>query len=82
MTVLPETPVVVAMLKAPRPGLVKTRLAAEVGVESATAIYRRLVEHQIAAIPREWRTEVHFAPAEAAADMQQWLGFPDQLHPQ
>jgi rSAM/selenodomain-associated transferase 1 len=82
MTAPTDTPIVVAMLKAPRTGFVKTRLAAEVGAEAAATIYRRLVEHQIAAIPREWRAEVHFAPAEAAAEMQQWLGSVRELHPQ
>jgi uncharacterized protein len=82
MTGLSDTPVVIAMLKTPRPGFVKTRLAAEVGAEAAAAIYRRLVEHQMAAIPREWRAEVHFAPAEALAEMQQWLGVAAAFHPQ
>jgi uncharacterized protein len=82
MTDRPDTPVVIVMLKAPRPGFVKTRLAAEVGAEAAAAIYRRLVEHQAAAIPREWGTEVHFAPAEAAVEMQQWLGGGGAFHPQ
>lgn len=75
-------PVVVAMLKAPRAGFVKTRLALEIGSEPAAAIYRRLVEHQMSVMPRGWRVEVHFAPAGAVAEMQQWLGFEHAFYPQ
>ncbi len=69
-----EPPVLVALLKAPWPGSVKTRLAAAIGVEAAAAIYRRLVEHQMAAVPPRWPVEVHFAPAEARDEMRAWLG--------
>jgi rSAM/selenodomain-associated transferase 1 len=82
MSAASSTPVVVAMLKAPRAGFVKTRLALEIGSEPAVAIYRLLVEHQMSAIPRGWRVEVHFAPADAAADMQQWLGLNRAFYPQ
>lgn len=61
------------MLKAPRPGMVKTRLAADVGVEKATAIYRNLVEHQCEQIPRKWSCTIHFAPADAEKEMRAWL---------
>jgi uncharacterized protein len=67
-------PVLIVMLKAPRPGLVKTRLAAAVGSEGAAAIYRRLVAHQLSQVPPDWPVEVHFAPSDAAAEMQAWLG--------
>ena len=67
-------PVVVAMLKAPRAGMVKTRLAHSLGAPAATAIYRQLVEHQLRELPPTWPLEIHFAPAEAAADMRAWLG--------
>lgn len=61
------------MLKAPRPGFVKTRLAAEIGYERATEIYRKLVEHQIQEVPQTWSLSVHFAPANAYAEMATWL---------
>ncbi|MGH7959477.1 MAG: TIGR04282 family arsenosugar biosynthesis glycosyltransferase [Opitutaceae bacterium] len=77
-----RSPVILAMLKAPRVGFVKTRLALEIGAEPAAAIYRRLVEHQMSAIPRDWPVEVHFSPAEAAAEMQQWLGARHAYYPQ
>lgn len=61
------------MLKAPRPGTVKTRLAAEIGVESATAIYKLLVEHQLSQIPERWDIAIHFTPDDAESEMREWL---------
>ena len=75
-------PVAVVMLKAPRAGTVKTRLGAEIGHEAATQIYRILVEHQMNSIPRDWRTEIHFSPADAGAEMQAWLGAAHEYFPQ
>lgn len=68
------TPTVALMLKAPVPGRVKTRLAADIGEEEACLAYRRLVEHQIGQIPVGWRIEVHVDPPDAGAVMQAWLG--------
>jgi uncharacterized protein len=70
----PATRVIIAMLKAPRAGLVKTRLAREIGADPAAAAYRRLVEHQMASLPPDWRVEIHFAPADAEDEMRRWLG--------
>ncbi|MDP1579751.1 MAG: TIGR04282 family arsenosugar biosynthesis glycosyltransferase [Candidatus Didemnitutus sp.] len=75
-------PTVVVMLKAPREGTVKTRLAADVGPAQATRIYRLLVERQLAAIPAHWPVEVHFAPADAHEEMRDWLGPRPRLCPQ
>ena len=61
------------ILKAPRPGLVKTRLARDLGHERAAAIYRALVERQVMAIPSSWRVGVYFTPTDAAEEMQAWL---------
>ncbi len=63
----------VLMLKAPRPGTVKTRLAASVGDERAVSIYRQLAEHQIRQIPPGWQCSVHFAPQDAREEMHEWL---------
>ena len=68
-------PTICVMLKAPRPGEVKTRLGREIGQEEACQAYRRLAEHQLAHIDAEWPVELHFAPAKALAEMQSWLGF-------
>jgi uncharacterized protein len=61
------------VLKSPRVGEVKTRLAHDVGAVRATAIYRALVEHQAAEIPPIWEVAVYFAPADAAEEMKDWL---------
>jgi uncharacterized protein len=70
---LGEVTKVALMLKAPRVGQVKTRLAGSVGAERATRIYRALVEHQLAQIPATWHVTIHFAPADAEAEMRAWL---------
>ncbi len=64
---------VALILKAPRPGEVKTRLASSIGAERATRVYRVLVEHQLAQIPARWRVAIHFAPSDAEAEMRSWL---------
>jgi rSAM/selenodomain-associated transferase 1 len=64
---------VALILKAPRPGEVKTRLASSIGGERATRVYRALVEHQVAQIPARWRIAIHFAPSDAEAEMRTWL---------
>lgn len=69
-----STPTVALLLKAPREGHVKTRLARVVGSVEATRIYRRLVEHQIAQLPPNWPVHVHFTPAECGEQMHDWLG--------
>ncbi len=68
------TPTVCLMLKAPEPGRVKTRLARDVGPDAAAAIYRRLVERQLAAVPPDFRVAVAGEPADAIPAMRAWLG--------
>ena len=67
-------PVVVLMLKAPRLGQVKTRLAAAIGEGAALEVYRRLAERQLAAVPPGWSVAIHFTPPEAESEMIDWLG--------
>jgi rSAM/selenodomain-associated transferase 1 len=61
------------ILKCPRVGEVKTRLANEIGAEQATMIYRLLVERQAAEIPSAWEVTVYFTPADAEEEMKYWL---------
>lgn len=74
------------MLKAPRLGTVKTRLAKDLGDAAALAAYRELVEHQFRAIPAGWQVEVHFTPDDGAGEMRAWLAplrkESVQFHPQ
>lgn len=65
--------VICMILKAPRVGTVKTRLAREIGAERATLIYRDMVEHQVRAIPPGWNVSVHFCPTDAGEEMEAWL---------
>ena len=62
------------MTKAPRSGSVKTRLAAQIGNEKATWLYRALVERQMRATPAGWPLQIHFAPIDAETEMRAWLG--------
>jgi len=75
-------PTALVFLKAPRPGLVKTRLAREMGEQAATAIYRTLAEEQWRRIPANWRAEVHFTPRDAETEMRAWLGERGTFRPQ
>jgi rSAM/selenodomain-associated transferase 1 len=72
---VPERALIV-FLKYPKPGRVKTRLAAALGDEAAAALYRALTEEVLrATVPRagEYETLVFFDPPEAAAEMRAWL---------
>ena len=69
-----DVPVVMVLLKAPRPGYVKTRLARDIGFPRATRLYRQLAERQVRAVPAAFHLEVHYAPRGAAAEMRAWLG--------
>ena len=69
-----QAPVLLVFAKAPRPGLVKTRLARTVGSEAAAAAYRRMgraIVHQVAAAPVE--TVVCFDPPDAEDEVRRWL---------
>lgn len=68
-------PHVLLMLKQPRPGYCKTRLARDLdSPERAANIYRRLVERQLEELPCGWPATVHYAPADAGESMRAWLG--------
>ena len=61
------------ILKAPRAGTVKTRLALDIGVERATLVYRAMVGRLAKAIPLGWNVSVHFSPPDAGKKMEAWL---------
>ncbi len=61
-------------VKAPAPGRVKTRLAAEIGLHHAAEIYRHLGRSVVAACAGSGHdTVVWFAPAEAGPAVRAWL---------
>lgn len=65
-------------VKAPAPGRVKTRLAAEVGVHRAAEIYRHLGRRVVSACAGAGHeTVVWFAPADARQAVHDWLQGPN-----
>lgn len=69
---------ILVFVRAPQPGLVKTRLAAAVGDQAALRIYRRLAEHTLAEVralaAEDVAVRVHYAPADAEDEVRAWLG--------
>lgn len=66
----------VVFVKEPRPGAVKTRLAAAVGPEAAAELYRALAESVLEAttpVPGEYERLVFFDPPEARRALREWL---------
>jgi glycosyltransferase A (GT-A) superfamily protein (DUF2064 family) len=62
-------------LKAPRPGTVKTRLAAELGPEAAALLYRAMAEDTLAALHAAGApVTACYAPADAGPEVAAWLG--------
>ena len=72
---MPE-PRIIIFVKAPRPGFVKTRLAATIGNEAACDAYRQLTETvlaNLAPLPRSIEVELRFTPDDAKNEITQWL---------
>lgn len=67
-------PTVLLFLKAPRPGFVKTRLAASIGEDAACSVYRQLAEHTLSQIPSHWPCHIFYTPLESEPEMTSWLG--------
>ncbi len=68
---------VVVFAKAPVPGQVKTRLAADVGADEATRIYRTIGRETVDAVRHgPWATRVYVTPPtpQALAAVEGWLG--------
>jgi len=62
-------------VKPPVPGLVKTRLAKDVGNEKACIIYKSIAENTIEEIKKSgFNFEIHFYPENMLEEIQSWLG--------
>jgi rSAM/selenodomain-associated transferase 1 len=73
----------VVMVRAPRLGAVKTRLAAEVGEESALAIHRAMTERVVSAVSAgSCAVTVSYTPGDAEPELRDWLGDRFQFTPQ
>ena len=77
------TPPLAILLKAPRLGVVKTRLAAEVGDRHALRLYRVMASRVLAAVRAAGLDAIiWFTPPESLAEMEFWLGDSWEFRPQ
>lgn len=72
----------VVLLKAPRVGWVKTRLAEGIGPEAACAAYQQLVATLLSNLAPLANVELCFAPTDAHAEIAPWLRDGWGCHPQ
>jgi hypothetical protein len=84
---MPQSRWVIVFAKAPEPGRVKTRLAAQVGGQAATQIYRRMAERLWAMLLKTrqvegYRLALAFDPPKAGPGMRAWLPDGDAYLPQ
>ncbi|MEW6157143.1 MAG: TIGR04282 family arsenosugar biosynthesis glycosyltransferase [Verrucomicrobiota bacterium] len=63
----------IVFVKAPRPGLVKTRLARELGFDGAALAYRQLAEKVLSTIGSGMNVELRFSPDDAGIEIRPWL---------
>jgi rSAM/selenodomain-associated transferase 1 len=76
--------VLVTFVKEPRPGAVKSRLAARLGPERAAAVYRAIAEEEMrGTCPAgdEYERLFYFDPPDARREIEDWLP-DDVVHPQ
>jgi len=72
----------IIFLKAPRLGLVKTRLAKTMGVEAACMAYRQMLTTLVDNVGALSGVELRFAPDDAESEIQPWLRSGWQTRPQ
>ncbi|MBL9138431.1 MAG: TIGR04282 family arsenosugar biosynthesis glycosyltransferase [Verrucomicrobiales bacterium] len=68
-----KSPRIIVFLKIPRPGSVKTRIAATLDADAAAAIYRVLIQRTLGALAEFENVELRYAPDDAAKEIQPWL---------
>lgn len=77
------TPSLAVFLEAPRLGTVKIRLAEEIGERHALRLYRVMAARALTAVRAAGlQAVVWFAPSDARAEMEFWLGDSWELRPQ
>src|SRR6185436_6635813 len=62
----------IIFVKAPRVGLVKTRLARSIGQAAACAAYKTLVETLVQKLSPLGNVELRYTPDDALAEIQPW----------
>jgi len=73
---------ILLFLKSPRPGLVKTRLAKDIGNQEACDIYKKLVNHTLKQLPDTSNVVINYTPKDSLPEFQNWLDSPFQYVPQ
>ena len=74
---------VIMFVKAPQPGMVKSRLAGKVGDETALALYMCFVQDTVAMLLEgRYPFTVFFHPAGAKEMIARWLGYDRKICPQ
>lgn len=63
----------VVLLKAPRPGIVKTRLAKSIGTDAATAAYQKMVNQLLNGLSELSDVDLCYAPSDAQSEISPWL---------
>jgi rSAM/selenodomain-associated transferase 1 len=77
------TPPLAVLLEAPRLGMVKTRLAQEIGERHALRLYRVMAARALTAVRAAGlEAIVWFAPSDSRTEMEFWLGDSWELRPQ
>ncbi|HEV7365628.1 MAG TPA: TIGR04282 family arsenosugar biosynthesis glycosyltransferase [Gemmatimonadales bacterium] len=77
------TPPLAVFLEAPRLGMVKPRLAEEIGERHALRLYRVMAARTLTAVRAAGlQAIVWFAPSDAGPEMEYWLGTSWELRPQ
>lgn len=77
--------IVIVFLRYPRPGKVKTRLAASIGHEQAAAFYKQCVERlmgELARLPAEIAVVYYFVDDDDRSALRSWMGPDATLRPQ
>lgn len=67
-----KPPRIIAFVKIPRPGTVKTRIAAVLDADAAAAIYRVLLQRTMAVLAEFENVELRYTPDDAAKEIQPW----------
>jgi rSAM/selenodomain-associated transferase 1 len=71
---VPESRLLIIFVKAPRPGFVKTRLAATIGVKAASEAYCQMFEELRRELGSLRNVQLRFSPSDAASEIPHWRG--------
>jgi hypothetical protein len=73
----------IVFCKAPRPGLVKTRLVPALGAQGACDVYRELVEQVVSRVAQVDSVQLRHTPDDARLEVSRWKRQPAwECHPQ